>query len=334
LVEELLRSGEPSIRWRTRVRVLGQPRGRTEVVGLEREVRRSRRVRRLLSHRDYPYRRGTARNVYYKWQGIHWVLASLADLGYPPGDLNLRPLIDRALELWLRPWYLESYTVRDETKVDRTRGVPIVRGRARRCASQHGNALYYMTKLGFVDERADRLASLLRAWQWPDGGWNCDPTPTADSSSFMETLTPMRGLAAYAARTGDRGASAAARRAAEVFLERRLFRRRSNGSIIKPDFVRLHYPLYYHYDVLGGLKGMVEVGRINDPRCRPALDWLEAKELPDGGWPAEARYYRVSPTLRSSSEFVDWGGVDRGRRNDWVTTDALFVLTQAGRREM
>ena len=54
--------------------------------------------------------------------------------------------------------------------------------------------------------------------------------------------------------------------------------------------VRLHYPCYWHYDLLAGLKVMAEAGFIGDPRCREALDLLESKRLPGGGFPAEARY--------------------------------------------
>lgn len=34
---------------------------------------------------------------YTKWQGGHWVLAALADLGYPAGDKDLFPLRDQLL---------------------------------------------------------------------------------------------------------------------------------------------------------------------------------------------------------------------------------------------
>jgi hypothetical protein len=42
------------------------------------------------------------------------------------------------------------------------------------------------------------------------------------------------------------------------------------------------------------LRVMAETGHLEDPRCGPALDLLEQKRLPDGGWPAESRYYSVS----------------------------------------
>src|SRR2546428_8465851 len=34
-----------------------------------------------------------------------------------------------------------------------------------------------------------------------------------------------------------------------------------------PRVVTLHYPLCWHYDVLGGLKGKARIGTIRDPRC-------------------------------------------------------------------
>jgi hypothetical protein len=75
----------------------------------------------------------------------------------------------------------------------------------------------------------------------------------------METLLPMRGLASYAQHTNDANAKRAARKAADVFLSRRLFKRRANGSVIARGFVALHYPVYWHYDILAGLKAMAEL---------------------------------------------------------------------------
>jgi hypothetical protein len=100
--------------------------------------------------------------------------------------------------------------------------------------------------------------------------------------------------------------------------------------------VRPKYPRYWHYDMLGGLVAMAEMGLIKDPRCADALDLLERKELPGGGWAAQGRFYKVSPNLDTSAKFgsistVDWGGAGNARRNKWVTADALYVLSAAGR---
>jgi hypothetical protein len=62
------------------------------------EIRSSPRVLRLLSDRGddgcIPF------HPYAKWRGAHWVLALMAELGYPPGDRSLIPLREQVLE-WL-----------------------------------------------------------------------------------------------------------------------------------------------------------------------------------------------------------------------------------------
>src|SRR5213078_4881788 len=94
------------------------------------------------------------------------------------------------------------------------RNVPQVSGRYRRCASQEGNALAVCSRLGIAqDTRVQRLAESLE-------------------------------------------------KAAEFFLRHRLFRSCRTDSLRQPEtfhskvyrsihsFTELHYPLYWHYDIL------------------------------------------------------------------------------------
>ena len=97
------------------------------------------------------------------------------------------------------------------------------------------------------------------------------------------------------------------------------------------DFVKLHYPCYWQYDVLFGLKVLGEAGRLDDARCDEALELLQSKRLPDGGFPAERRHYNAVLAPRPGGSLVDWGGAGRGRTNEWVTCEALYVLRMAGR---
>ncbi|MEU4428704.1 hypothetical protein AB0F81_49530 [Actinoplanes sp. NPDC024001] len=314
IVEALLGVPEPALRWQVRTRVLGEP----DDAALRAEVRESTLVRRLLAPVLGPRPPG----VYAKWQGAHWVLGALADLGYPPGDETLHPLREQVLAVWLDESYYRTFEVRSKAASYRRAGVPVMHGRARAHASQQGYALWYLITLGLADERCDRLAERLLSWRWPDGGWNCDRVPGADTSSFCETLLPMRGLHAHG--------SPQAREAAEVFLRRRLAFRASTGELIRPDFVQLHHPLYWHYDILGGLRGMAELGLLGDPRCADALDLLESMRLP-GGWPAHARFHRTSAEIALHHDCADWGGASSRRPNPWVTAEALAVLRAAGR---
>jgi hypothetical protein len=335
VIDALLKSEEPSIRWKMRVRVAGEDPNSRKIGALREEIRRSPRVRALLADREKRFAAGA--NVYAKWRGVHWTLAALADLGYPEGDRALLPMRKRVLDQWLDPsFYDKSETPSGSPKLRGADAVPVIRGRYRCHASQQGNALLSLTRLGLTDKGRNRLAELLLRWQWPDGGWNCDRNPSADTSSFMESLLPMRGLFAHAESSEDKSARAAAIRAAEIFLSRRIFTRRSDGKVIHPNFLIIHYPLYWHYDLLGGLVAMAELGLINDPRCSGALELLEQKELPNGGWAAEGRYYRVSAHPDSGSRPgplspVAWGGHGKRNLNEWATADALYVLDAASR---
>ncbi len=286
-------------------------------------------VRGLLSERDSEGR--IPRHPYDKWRGAHWVLSVLADIGYPAEDEGLIPLREQVLD-WL---------MRADPMSSRKRMNP-----PRACCSIQGNAVWYLLRLGLADERVDELVRQMLSWQWPDGGWNCDVDGTGRTSSFMETLIPLRALALYAGPR-DQGLSPmategrpsranhaveeAVERAAEVFLSRRMFRRRSDGSVIHPSFLKLHYPCYWHYDILFGLRVMMEAGFLGDERCSEALSILESKRLADGGWPAEAKYYQVGTKAVAGQSLYDWGGTSTRTSNPWVTEKAVEVLSAAGR---
>ncbi len=324
IVDRLLRSDEPSVRWRVRAEVLGEPVDSAPMLRLREEVRRSTRVSALLNEK------GRTASVYAKWQGAHWVLGALADLGYPPGDDALRPMAERVQDAWLSDDFYVEFEPTSKASVYSRRGVPVMQGRHRRCASQQGNALRSLARLGLTNDQTPKLVERLQHWQWPDGGWNCDKNPAADTSALAETLLPIRGLAAY----GTEEARNTANQAAEVLLTRRLLYRRTDGQLINKEFAKLHYPLYWHYDVLGGLRALAELGEtaIRDDRANDALDLLESKRLEDGGWPAEARYYKkTTDEIALGNDFVSWGGTSTRRLNEWTTLDALYVLRVSGR---
>jgi len=97
-------------------------------------------------------------------------------------------------------------------------------------------------------------------------------------------------------------------------------------------FTKLHYPVYWHYDILAGLKVLAECGFTEDPRAAEALDLLESKRLPDGGFPAEGLFYKPGkPATTGSAERVAWGIRKKDLANEWVTCDALTVLRSFGR---
>ena len=324
IIDLLLASKEPSVKFKALVNVLSEKESSPKIRRLQEKIKSSPRVKLLLSERGkdgrIPY------HPYSKWYGAHWVLATLADIGYPPGDKQLIPLREQVYD-WLLSKEHEGRAPRTHPY---TGPIRRVKDKPRIHASMEGNALYAILRLGLYDVRAERLAERLLRTQWPDGGWNCDSSPKAHTSSFTESLIPLRALALHTEVTGNSRSRLAAERSAEIFLKRKLFRKRCDGGIIKESFVKLHYPCYWHYDILFGLKVMVEAGFIKDRRCREALALLESKRLPEGGFPAEKKYYRVAKDRVSGRSLVDWGPVSPRRMNEYVTADAFYVLKYSG----
>jgi hypothetical protein len=280
----LLASDEPAVRALARRDLLGEEAP---------PARGGPRVDRLLRH-------GTEGHPYRKWTGVHWRLISLAELGVEPSLARVQELTDLVL-IWL-----------SGVTYPKDEGLP------RRHASIEGNALAACCRLGRRDDpRAARLAGLLEEWQWPDGGWNCDQRASGRRSSFHETLGPMWALHEF-------GRRAPADRAAELFLEHRLFK--SGDQVINKQFTDLRFPAYWHYNILQALLILSRMGLVTDPRAADALDVVERKRRPDGRWAANGYWWRATGDV--STELVDWW---RGEPNEMITLNALRVLKASGR---
>jgi hypothetical protein len=318
ILETLTQSEYASVRYRAHRELLGEDPASPQMRRLQDSIPQDAFIRHMLSERGADGH--IPRKPYHKWNGAHWVLVALADQAYPPGDEGLAPLREQMMDYVLEDYHKNYMPGR------------FIAGRMRMHPSIEGNLVYALIKLGLADKRVDHLVQLMLSWRWPDGGWNCDRKPEASISSFHETLIPLRALACYRCYTNDDSLTPVIAEVAEVFLKRRMFRRLKTGNVMDPKFVKLHYPGYWHYDFLFGLKVLNEAGLLHDPRTAEALDLLESKRLPDGGFPAEDRYYRTSGSSTGlGHSLADWGGVDKNKMNPWITLDALSVLKAAGR---
>jgi hypothetical protein len=298
-VSWLLATADPAIRNLAKVDLLGEPFDPNAPL-------QSPRVVALLTApiRGHPYGN--------KWKGAHWRLVSLIELGVTRAPA-LRPLVDQVL-----------------TWIAAPRPRLVVADQERRHASMEGNALAVCCRLGLSgDARVRRIKDLILQSQWPDGGWNCDRRPQVVHSSFHESLATLWGLIEYTQATADPEAAAAAARTANFFLRHRLFRSERTGRIADAEWLKLHFPPYWHYDVLQALLVLSRLGVLDDPRCADALDLLEAKRRPDGTWePGGQQYWRRQGPERVNGDLVDWG---RKGPNEMITLNALRVLKAAGR---
>ena len=326
----LLQSHDPSVRYLALTEFVDNRPDSSEVEKTRRLIPRGSHVRTLLE--DQQPDGGFGVHPYQKWTGAHWRLVSLVELGVAEG---FRPAV-KATDLVLK-WLLGEAHLGN---------VPLINGLYRRCASQEGNALAVCSRLGIAqDPRVRGLAESLVKWQWPDGGWNCDRREEASHSSFNESLSTLWGLFEYYHVTGDIAVRESVEKVAEFFLKHRIFRSCRTGEERPPEtfhskvrrsihsFTELHYPLYWHYDILQALTILHRAGKLGDPRTREAIELVESKRREDGRWRPEGYYWslkrkKLAKLAVSNVEVVDWG---RNGPSEMITLNALRVLKAAGR---
>jgi hypothetical protein len=84
---------------------------------------------------------------------------------------------------------------------------------------------------------------------------------------------------------------------------------------------KLNFPLFYQTDILFVLRVVAELGALDHPGARPALEWLANLRKPDGRWKG------ASP-FRSRT----WAGVAGSQDVDrWISLHAAVILQLAGR---
>ena len=137
----------------------------------------------------------------------------------------------------------------------------------------------------YFGERCDRIVDRLLDEQLADGGWNCEAPPST-RSSFNSTIRVLEGLNEYERAWGAAMAvTNARRRAHEYLLQRRMFRRLSNGGIVNRKWMRFAFPTMWHYDILRGLDYLRDAGVEPDERAREAVEIVESRRHQNGRWP-------------------------------------------------
>lgn len=184
----------------------------------------------------------------------------------------------------------------------------------------NGMCLNYAAWFGAADADLAGVIDFLLGQVMPDGGYNCRRNRSgARVSSVHTTLCVVEGFTTYLrdARRARADEVRAARDAAvHCLLDRELFRRHGTSEPIDPEFIRLHHPARWHFDVLRALDALRAAGVPADDRMAPALDVLQQRRRPDGRWAAN-RGYAGETHLRYPAA---------GQPHRWVTLKALRVL--------
>ncbi len=235
------------------------------------------------------------------WTATHFSLQQLRELGLHPDSPEARRVVDRV-----------RAGVRWEAN-----GAPYFAGETEPCINGIAAA-----NGAYVGEDVDGIVDRLLTDQLPDGGWNCWAEYGATVSSFHTTICVLEGLAEWERSGASSAEVAAAReRGEEYLLERRLFRRRSDGTVVDPRFTMFSYPTRWFYDVLRALDHLRSAGAPFDDRCAEAIELVLTKPDAAGRWPLENTH--EGPTLFRLE------GLE-GSPSRWNTLRALRALGWAG----
>jgi len=272
-----------------------------------------------------------------KWSATVWSLILLAEMGISPKHASVVAGCEYFLKVAMaqdNSWPPKSMS---EEESYRLLWEPCVTGNMARTLAVFGYGR---------DPRVRSMFEFLVRNQLPDGGWNCDIGEWGvkiHHSSFMSTIEPLWAFSELDQSLWPKGAKEVVENAAEFMLVHRLYKSDRTGKTIEDEWTKLHFPLFYFYDILHGLRVLVDLGYGGDERVSDALHILKSKQLPDRTWPMESTYlnalsrnYNKDPSTGSwreerrenSAEIPDiYHRLGRvGEPNPWITLNAIRIL--------
>ncbi len=354
----LLKQDNPSIRYWTLRDLLGRSENDSDVVAARDGVPLSGPVAEYLKEQHPDGYWGFPEDVYWpKWRATVWPLILLAELGLPGKNPSIRAGCEYFLKMMRdqdRSWPPPKYPD-DDLRGWRLVWEPCVTGNMARTLAVFGYG---------DDPRVREMFEWLVKYQRDDGGWNCDTEDgrggeAVHHSSFMSTIEPLWAFSSLDPHHWPKGGREAVERGCEFLLMHRLFKSDKTGKVIREEWTHLHFPMFYFYDILHGLRVVSQLGFGNDERTKDARDLLMSKRLPDGTWPMEASFLRAlrrnfvkdpatgqwhearDPTVEVSKIYSSGAKVaeipaiytslgEVGRANPWITLNALRVLKGSG----
>ena len=202
-----------------------------------------------------------------------------------------------------------------------------------------GNMLRTMLVFGYADDpRVSKGLNWFPEFQFDDGGWNCDyPSYNPTHSSFMSTIEPLWAYSEVPRSRWTRRMKNSIERGAEFLLAHRVYKShhdwrpvqlRGMTKVFGDDIVmKFHFPMYYYYDALHGLRVLTKLGYQDDERISDAVHLLFSKMTPEGRWLLDGdwvreRHDRDRKTLVALEQLAG--------PSKWVTLNCYRVLAKTG----
>ena len=89
----------------------------------------------------------------------------------------------------------------------------------------------------------------------------------------MSTIEPLWAFSALDRSLWPKGSKEVVERAAEFMLVHRLYKSDRTGKVIDEEWTRLHFPLFYFYDILHGLRVLADLRSSPAYQTETARGW-------------------------------------------------------------
>lgn len=327
----LLEPNNPPVRFFTLHEVLKKSANDKQVVEAKKRVLQYPPVRRVLKSRTKKGYWPPANTCYTpKWTSTVWPLMLLGEMGVTPDEG-----INQACEKFLELHQLENgaFTCPSPADVEQWHSRH-PRKKVTRweepCLT--GNMIRTLLVLGYQnDERVRNAIAWLPEQQLDDGGWNCDfPEKRVKHSSFMSTIEPLWAYSEIPRAKWTRKMKQSIDRGAEFLLMHRLYKsdhHHWNHSL--PFATSFHFPMYYFYDALHGLRVITKLGYGDDERVRDAVHLILSKRSPDGKWLLEGDWSR-EPEAQKNKRKAVVEIEELWKPSKWITLNCFRALTATG----
>ncbi len=318
-LEWLLEKDNPGVRFLALTRLLDRPAGDPAVEETRRDIMRKGTVPAILDKQsaegcwDLPDRFYRA-----KYKGTVWQLIILAELGADGRD----PRVRRACEFIMRNSQdIGSGGFSFDRSAKTRYGLP---GGVIPCLT--GNMVWSLIRLGLGDD-----PRVLRGIDWivryqrfddgvarrPEGGlYDRWQQCFGKHSCHMGVAKALKALAALPDDRRTPEIRKAIEQGAGYFLKHHIHKKSHDlGSVSKPGWLRLGFPLMYQTDILELLDILTGLG-YRDPRMQEAVDALISRQDDQGRWKLQQTF---NGRFQTNIE-------RKGLPSKWLTVRALSVL--------
>lgn len=320
-IEWLLEKENPSVRYLALKKLLNRSENDNEVLDAKLDIMNMGIVPKILSLQNEAGYWGTPEKFYTgKYTGTVWQLMILAELGADGSNSQIKNACRFILSNSQDPEsHGFSYTKSVKTGGGLHSGVIP-------CLS--GNMVWSLIKLGFMDDiRVKNGIGWICKYQRSDDGiaeapegWPYDRYEMCwgKHSCHLGVVKSLKALSAIPEEKRNSETQEKIRTLAEYILVHHIHRKSHElGSIARPGWLRLGFPLMYQTDILEILEILAELG-YHDTRMSEAIKIIMARQNPEKRWKLENSF--------NGKMIIDIE--KKGENSKWITLKALNILTR------